>query len=87
MWLRTGPDAAMRLGVVTSRKVGAATVRTRARRLLREAFRLNRSKFHGSVDMILSAGSAILTAKRQDVEADLLGLARQAGILKQVVAK
>src|SRR5688500_14163313 len=30
-----------RLGVITSRKIGGAVVRTRARRLLREAYRLN----------------------------------------------
>ena len=34
-WLLIAPDANSRLGVITSRKVGPAVVRNRARRLLR----------------------------------------------------
>ena len=82
MWLRAGPDAALRLGVVTGRRVGEATVRTRARRLMREAYRLNRSRFRGGFDVVLSARSTICSARRQDVEAELMTLARRAGILK-----
>lgn len=83
MWLRAGPDAALRLGVVTGRRVGDATERTRARRLMREAYRLNRSRLCGEVDIVLSARSSICSAQMQDVEADLLALSREAGILKK----
>lgn len=83
MWLRTGPAAAFRLGVVTGRRVGEAVDRTRARRLIREAYRLNRSNFCGVFDVILSARSTICSARMQDVEAELLVLARKAGILKR----
>ncbi|MEI6809006.1 MAG: ribonuclease P protein component [bacterium] len=83
MWLRTGPDAAFRLGVVTGRRVGKAIERTRARRLIREAYRLNRSRFCGVFDVILSARSTICSARMQDVEAELLTLSRKAGILKK----
>ena len=82
LWLRSGEGAALRLGVVTSRRVGRAHFRTRARRLMREAFRLNRGRFHGDVDVILVARSTIVGVRRKDVEADLLALARRAGILK-----
>lgn len=83
MWLRVAPDAALRLGVVTGRRVGEATARVRARRLMREAFRLNRAKFCGGVDIVLSARSNICSVKMQDVEAELLFLARKAGILRK----
>src|SRR5260370_41485569 len=40
-WLALPASAPARLGVITGRKIGAAVARRRARRLLREAFRLN----------------------------------------------
>lgn len=83
MWLRIAPDSALRLGVVTGRRVGEATVRTRARRLMREAYRLNRSRLRGGFDVVLSARSNISSAKMQDVEAEFLVLSRKAGILKE----
>lgn len=55
--------------------------RNRARRRLREAWRLNRFRFHGNVDVVLVARRNILTAKWEDVIIDLMWLARRAGIL------
>lgn len=83
MWLRAGPDASLRLGVVTGRRVGEAVERTRARRLMREAYRLNRSRLSGGFDVVLSARSGICSAKMKDVEAELLYLLRKAGVLKR----
>ena len=55
MRLRSGPEAALRLGVVTGRRIGNAVQRVRTRRRLREAFRRHRHLFHGAFDVILSA--------------------------------
>lgn len=41
LFLRTAPDAASRLGVVASRRVGNSPERARAKRRLRELFRLH----------------------------------------------
>ena len=82
MWLRSGDDACLRLGVVTSKRTFRLSPhRSRARRLLREAFRLNRSQLSGEYDLILVGRRRILDVKRQDVEKDLLALAKKAGIL------
>jgi len=84
LWLRSGEGADLRLGVVVSkRSLRRAVARSRAKRLLREAYRLNRHRLRGDVDVVLVARQAIAGVKRQDVEKDLLRLAGKAGILKE----
>jgi len=79
-WLRSGEDASMRLGVVTSRKVGGAVQRVKARRRLREVYRRNRHKLHGSFDVILVGRAAILNATWDAIEKEFLDLAGKAGV-------
>ena len=81
LWLRAGAGAALRLGVVTGRKVGGAVQRNRARRRLREAFRRNRRRFAGPWDVVLVARRAALDASWDDLSAELLSLARKAGLM------
>lgn len=51
-----GPAAAMpRLGVIASKRVGKAHERNRAKRLLREAFRLEQAAFPQAHDVLLIA--------------------------------
>ena len=84
LWLRSGDDAALRLGVVTSRKVHLrANRRNFARRRLREAYRNLRPYFAGESDVILVGRRAILEAEWNDVLRELLKLAGKAGILTE----
>jgi ribonuclease P protein component len=71
-----------RLGVITSRKIGNAVVRTRARRLLREAFRLNQHQIARTVDVVLVARASIAEKHFADVEVDFVTALRRAGLLK-----
>lgn len=81
LWVRRGTGANRRLGVVASRRSFRRAVdRGRAKRLLREAYRLNRQFLHGDLDVILLARPAILAAGIKDVEKDFLIVARRAGL-------
>lgn len=83
MWLRSGEGASLRLGVVASRRQFRRAVdRARVKRLLREAYRLNRHGFAGAYDVILVARQALLAMPRQEAERDLLWLAGKAGLTR-----
>jgi len=81
-WNKLPDGAAPKLGVVTSRKIGGAVQRTRARRLLRESFRLHQHEFSQPIELILVARNSIAGKKFADVERDFLSTLRRAGLLK-----
>jgi ribonuclease P protein component len=80
-WQALPVDSQSRLGVVTSGKLGNAVVRNRARRLLREAFRLHQHDLAQAVDMVLIARASIVGKRFADVEKDFLTTLRKAGLL------
>ena len=84
-WLELPPGRPLRLGVITSRKVGEAVARNRARRLLREAFRLHQHDLRCSVDLVLVARNSIAGKNLAGVEHDFLKALRQAKLLKATV--
>ena len=69
---------ASRLGVVTSKKIGGAVQRSRARRLLRESFRIHQHDFKQPVDLVLVARPSIAGKQFVQVESDFLRALRQA---------
>jgi ribonuclease P protein component len=69
---------ASRLGVVTSKKIGGAVARSRARRLLREGFRLHQRDLARPVDLVLVARPSIAGKTFAEVENDLMRVLRQA---------
>jgi ribonuclease P protein component len=81
-WNFLPEGASPKLGVVTSRKIGGAVVRTRARRLLRESFRLHQHDFAKPVEVILVARNSIVGKHFADVEKDFLTTLRRAGLLR-----
>ena len=75
------PDQPRALGCVTSRKIGNAVARNRARRSLREPYRLPQHSLKTNFQLVLIARSAINGKKYRDVEAGFLELVRGAGLL------
>ncbi|ADY73271.1 Ribonuclease P protein component [Desulfurobacterium thermolithotrophum DSM 11699] len=72
-----------RAGFIASKKISKRAVdRNRAKRLMREVFRLNKHKLK-PVDIIFIARKGILGKKYHDVESDFLKLAKKADILRE----
>jgi ribonuclease P protein component len=67
--------------VVVSRKVGGSVIRSRARRLLRETFRLHQHELNKPVDLVLVARQSIANHGRNEVEKDFLTTMKRAGLL------
>jgi len=82
-WRRLTADSTPRLGVVTSSRIGNAVVRNRARRLLREAFRIHQHHLSQPVDLVLVARPSIAGKAFSDVEQDFVSTLGKAGLLKQ----
>jgi ribonuclease P protein component len=81
-WNRLPAGGAPKLGVVTSRKIGGAIVRSRARRLLRESFRRHQHELAQPVELVLVARHSIAGKKFAGVEKDFLAALNRAGLLK-----
>ena len=80
-WSLAPDPLSPRLGVVVSRKVGNAVARSRAKRLLRESFRLHQAELPESLRLVLVARPSIATKRFAQVEHDLLTALRNSRLL------
>lgn len=80
-WLPNNLDRS-RLGVITPAKIGRAHDRSRARRLLRESFRLHQHDLAGPLDIVLVARNSIAGKTFQEVEQNFLAILNRAKLLR-----
>ena len=80
-WQPLPGQSESRLGVVTSKKIGGAVARSRARRLLRESFRRHQQEIARPVEIVLVARNSIAGMAYAGVEKDFLTALRRAGLL------
>ena len=71
-----------RLGLTASVKLGHAVVRNRARRRLREVYRLNSNRLSAGWDIILVARSRTVTASWKELNDPFLRLCRKLDLLE-----
>ena len=83
-WVELPAGTASRVGVITSRKVGESVVRSRARRLLREVFRLHQYDLKHPLDVVLVARPSIVRKSFGEVERDFLAVLRRAQLMKEL---
>ena len=74
MYLRSNGLDYNRLGISVSKKVGNSVVRHRVTRLIREAYRLNRTNIDVGYDIVIVARPASKDKKCQDIEGALMHL-------------
>jgi ribonuclease P protein component len=81
-WQALPGGSGTRLGVITSKRLGNAVARARARRLLREAFRLHQHDLAQPVDLVLVAQRGIVGLRLAAVEESFQAMLRKSGLLK-----
>jgi ribonuclease P protein component len=86
-WFVLPPGAPSRVGVITTRRLGDAPVRSRARRLMREAFRTRQHGLAQPADVVLVARPSIVGRPFRDVERDLVAALRKAGLWRETTGQ
>ena len=68
-----------RLGITVSKKVGCSVVRSRVKRVIREAFRRSRAAMPGSFDIVVNAKKGASEIKLRDAMESHSGLSEKLG--------
>ncbi|MEY2408074.1 MAG: ribonuclease protein component [Verrucomicrobiota bacterium] len=82
-WFALPPGETSRVGVITTRRLGNAPARSRARRLLREAFRTRQHTLARPADVVLVARPSLTGLAFQHVDRDFAAALKKAGLLRE----
>lgn len=70
-----------RLGLTCTKTVGKAVERNRAKRLMKEAYRLNEGKLQKGYDVVIVARTRAKDARFSEVESDFLAASKKLSFL------
>ena len=80
LYVLRDPRVAGKVGFAAGKKLGCAAVRSRTKRLLREAYRHMQHELRTDVGILLIGRAGLAACKMQDAAAELRRLARRAKI-------
>lgn len=72
-----------RLGITVSVKLGCAVERNRARRRIRETYRLNETRLKSGFDIVIVARKAAAEVPFEQLQKDFIELCRQLSLLEE----
>lgn len=71
------------MGITVGKKIGKAVERNRAKRVIREAYRLLESKLAGGYDMVIVARKKSIFVKSYEVMRIMEGIFSNAGVIRK----
>jgi len=78
-FVAANPGSGPRIGITATRKIGGSVERNRTRRLIREAFRRNKTLVPTGVDLVLNVKSALVDATLAELEKDFVAFLKGIG--------
>lgn len=84
MYFRPNEKETLRIGFSVSKKLGGAVVRSRIKRIMREAVRKHINEIMPGMDIVLIARNPIKSLKSPEVEESLIKILHKYRLLKKV---